>query len=218
MKTIRVFVINNSLARTVVSLINNGDVLLIGVLASSPAQAAYYVVGKKIAWTILTLVDPLSSALYPQFCKLYSENQSKLMRNMVVKLTLLAAIPAVIFLFIAFFFNEWIITLFFGKDYLGAANTFSLLTGASLLSAIFFWVQPLLQAMDLVNVRLYVSLMGLVAGLIAAYILIPLYGSDGMAITMIIINLLMPGFFITFAVKKFNSLNIKTDNSLSKNP
>ncbi|HMT28123.1 MAG TPA: oligosaccharide flippase family protein [Bacteroidia bacterium] len=201
-KTIRIFVINNSLARTIQSLINNGDVLLIGVLSSNPAQAAFYAVGKKLAWTVLTLTDPFSNSVYPQFCKLYSENQSGEIKKMVVKLTLLAAIPAVIFMLVAYFFNEFIITLLFGKQYLGAATTFSLLTGASLLYAMFFWIQPLLQALDLVSSRLYVSIMGLLIGVVSAYILIPKYGSNGMAVTMILINIVMPGFFITFAFRK----------------
>lgn len=204
-KTIRIFVINNSLARTVQSLINNGDVLLIGVLSESPAQAAFYAVGKKLAWTILTVTDPFSNSVYPQFCKLYAENQSQDIMKMVIKLTTLAAIPAVIFALTAFFLNEWIITLFFGQEYLGAATTFSLLTGASLLYAMFFWIQPLLQALDLVSSRLYVSLMGLAIGVISAYILIPKYGSDGMAVTMILINVIMPGFFITFAFRKLRN-------------
>ncbi len=201
-KTIRIFVINNSLARTVQSLINNGDVLLIGILSESPSQAAFYAVGKKLAWTILTITDPFSNSVYPQFCKLYAENQSKDIMKMVIKLTSLAAIPAVVFLLVSVFLNEWIITLFFGDQYLGAATTFSLLTGASLLYAMFFWIQPLLQALDLVSSRLYVSLMGLAIGIVSAYLLIPRYGSDGMAITMVLINVIMPGFFITFAFKK----------------
>lgn len=209
LKTIRSFVIHNSLARTVQSLINNGDVLLIGVLSESPAQAAFYAVGKKLAWTILTLTDPFSNSVYPQFCKLYSENQTDDIIKMVVKLTTLAAIPASIFMLVAYFLNEWIITLFFGDQYLGAADTFSILTGASLLYAMFFWIQPLLQALDLVSTRLYVSLMGLVIGLISAYLLIPVYGTDGMAITIIIINIIMPGFFITFAFRKLR----KTTNT-----
>jgi len=209
LKAIRIFVINNSLARTVQSLINNGDVLLIGLLSESPAQAAYYAVGKKLAWTILTLTDPFSNSVYPQFCKLYSENQTKDIIKMVVKLTTLAAIPASIFMLFAYFLNEWIITLLFGDQYLEAATTFLLLTGASLLYAMFFWIQPLLQALDLVSTRLYVSLMGLVIGLISAYLLIPKYGSDGMAVTIILINIIMPGFFITFAFKKLrNSADI----------
>lgn len=216
-KTIRVFAINNSLARTAQSLINSGDILLIGVLSSSPTQAAFYAVGKKLAWTILTLTDPLSNAVYPQFCKLYSDNKSSSIKKMVIKLTIIGSIPASIFMVTAYFLNEWIITLFLGKEYLGAGTTFYLLTGASLLSAMFFWIQPLLQSLGLVSVRLYVTIMGLVTGLISAYFLIPLYDSNGMAITMIIINLVMPGFFITFAFNKLNNPDV-TANAIIKDP
>lgn len=203
-KTIRVFVINNSFSRTIQSLINNGDVLLIGVLASSPTQAAFYAVGKKLAFSILTLTDPLSNSIYPQLCKLHSEKQTGAIRKMLIKLTTLAAIPASAFMLVAYFFNQFIISTFFGKEYLEAGVTFYLLTGASLLYSTFFWIQPLMQALGLVNVRLKVSLIGFVTGLIMAYLLIPAYGSDGMAVTMIIMNLVMPGFFIYYALKKLD--------------
>jgi O-antigen/teichoic acid export membrane protein len=222
-KEIRVFVITNSFSRTIQSLINNGDVLLIGILASSPTQAAYYAVGKKLAFSILTLTDPLSNSIFPQLCKLHAEKQFKSIRMMLLKLTAMAAIPATIFMLVAIFFNQWIIKTAFGEEYLEAGTTFYLLTGASLIYAMFFWIQPLLQAIDLVYLRLKVSIIGFITGLTTAYFLIPKYGSDGMAFTMILMNVIMPGFFIYYALKKLDSDEHKmgtanipdTENSLN---
>jgi O-antigen/teichoic acid export membrane protein len=85
----------------------------------------------------------------------------------------------------------------FGEEYLEAGTTFYLLTGASLIYAMFFWIQPLLQAIDLVYLRLKVSIIGFITGLTTAYFLIPKYGSDGMAFTMILMNVIMPDFSYT---------------------
>ncbi|MDQ3051133.1 MAG: oligosaccharide flippase family protein [Bacteroidota bacterium] len=208
-KSIRIFTLNNSFARTVQSLINNGDVLIIGVLASSPAQAGYYAVGKKLAWAILTLFDPLTNSIYPQLCKLIDEGQVKGISKMLIKMTGIAAVPATLFIIIAFFFNEIIITTVFGKDFLEASSTFALLTVASLLYSLFFWMQPLLQALNMTGLRLRVSLIGLITGIAAAYFLIPTYGADGMAVTMIIMNVVMPAIFLYFVVNKMKSEILK---------
>jgi O-antigen/teichoic acid export membrane protein len=204
-KTINNFVINNSFGRTVQSLINNGDVMLIGVLSSSPKEAAYYAVGKKLAWSILSLSDPLQNSIYPQFCKLYAEGERTAIKRMLLKITAIATLPAALFILVTYFFNEWIIKVTVGSEYLEAGPTFFLLTGAALLYSMFFWIQPLLQSLDLVSLRLRVSLIGLVTGIISASLLIPKMGAEGMAVTMILMNVVMPGFFIYFALRKLDT-------------
>ncbi len=211
-KSIRIFTLNNSVARTVQSLINNGDVLIIGMLASSPAQAGYYAVGKKLAWAILTLFDPLTNSIYPQLCKLIDEGQVKGISKMIIKMTGIATVPTTLFVAVAYFFNEIIISTIFGKDYLEAASTFALLTVASLLYSIFFWMQPLLQALNMTGLRLRVSLIGLITGIISAYLLIPPYGADGMAVTMIIMNVVMPAIFLYFVVIKMKAEMLKSSS------
>lgn len=211
-KSIRIFTLNNSVARTVQSLINNGDVLIIGMLSSSPAQAGYYAVGKKLAWAILTLFDPLTNSIYPQLCKLIDEGQVKGISKMIIKMTGIAAVPTTLFVAVAYFFNEIIIITIFGKDYLEAASTFALLTVASLLYSIFFWMQPLLQALNMTGLRLRVSLIGLITGIISAYLLIPPYGADGMAVTMIIMNVVMPAIFLYFVVIKMKAEMLKSSS------
>jgi len=201
-KSIRIFTLNNSVARTVQSLINNGDVLVIGLLSNNPAHAGYYAVGKKLAWAILTLFDPLTNSIYPQLCKLIAEKQIGGISKMLIKMTGIAAIPTFLFIIVAYFFSELIITTVFGKDYLEAANTFALLTVASMLYSVFFWMQPLLQALNMTGIRLRVSLVGMAAGIISAYLLIPVYGSEGMAMTMIIMNVIMPAIFLYFVIQK----------------
>ncbi len=216
-KTIRIFTINNSVARTVQSLINNGDILVVGMLANSPAQAGYYAVGKKLAWAILTLFDPLTNSIYPQLCKLIAERQIKGISKMIIRMTALAAVPTLLFVTIAFFFSETIITFVFGKEYLQAAGTFSLLTVASLLYAVFFWLQPLLQALNMTAIRLWVSLVGLLTGLISAYLLIPVYGANGMALTMIVMNVIMPAIFLYFVITKLKSELQKSETDSNNN-
>jgi O-antigen/teichoic acid export membrane protein len=204
-RSIRNFVFRNSIAKTLQALIKNGDIILITFLTADPVQVALYSVGKKVAFSILTVTDPLVTSIYPQLCDLYNENKIIQIKKMVVRLTALAAIPSAVFFMIAFLFNEYIMVTVFGEEYRPAGKTFYLLTGASLVGAILFWVQPLLQAIDLLTIRIGIYLAGIFVGLISAYLLIPEYGSYGMAISMIVMNTVMPGMFVYFAIQKLNT-------------
>jgi O-antigen/teichoic acid export membrane protein len=206
LKAIRKFVISNSIAKTLQSLINTGDVLIIGLI-SNPLQTVYYAVGKRLAFSILTITDPMVTSIYPQLCKLYEDHNIKAMRLMLLKLTMLAAIPAALFATGAFFLNEWIMVFVFGSEYLPAGQTFYLLTWASLIYATFFWIQPLLQTLNIMNVRLKIYAVGIVTEIIIASILVPKQGSTGMAIAVISTGIIMSGMFLYFAFKKLNELN-----------
>lgn len=201
---IRKFVFKNSIAKTLQTLIKNGDILLITFLTADPVQVGLYTVGKKVAFSILTITDPLVTSIYPQLCDLYNERKISQIKRMIIRLTLLAVIPSSIFFLIAMFFNEWIMVTIFGNDFRMAGETFYLLTGASLIGAILFWVQPLLQAINLMTIRIGIYLAGIIIGLAFAYFLIPLHGSAGMAVSMVIMNAAMPGLFIYFAINKLN--------------
>jgi len=206
LKAIRKFVISNSIAKTLQSLINTGDVLIIGLI-SNPLQTAYYAVGKRLAFSILTITDPMVTSIYPQLCKLYAEHRINAIRLMLLKLTLLAAIPAALFATAAFFLNEWIMKVVFGPEYLPAGKTFYLLTWASLIYATFFWIQPLLQALNIMKVRLKIYGVGIVTGILVASLLVPVQGSTGMAIAMISTSIIMTGMFLYFALNKLNELS-----------
>ncbi len=203
---IRKFVIHNSVAKTLQALIKNGDILLLAFLTSDPLQVAFYTVGKKVAFSILMMTDPLVTSIYPQLCDLYHENKTAEIKKMLLKLTALAAIPATFFLIVAILFNEWIMVTVFGPEYRAAGQTFFLLTGASLIYAVCFWIQPLLQAINLLRIRLGIYVAGIIAGLTGAYFLIPLYGATGMAFSVILMNIFMPILFIYFAITKLNSI------------
>lgn len=208
-KQIGYFAFHNSLAKTLQTLINTGDILIIGLLAGSPTQAGFYSVGKRVAFSILALTDPLVSSIYPQLCLLYAENKISEIKRMILKLSMMAAVPATVLVLIAFFFHEIIMKTLYGPEYIAAGETFYLLTGASLISAVFFWIHPLLQALDLLKIRLKIYLIGISAGLISAYFLVPLYGSKGMAFSLILVNLTMPYFLIHYSLKKLNESKIE---------
>jgi O-antigen/teichoic acid export membrane protein len=201
-KEIRKFVITNSITKTLQSLINTGDVLLLGIFTASPVQAAYYAVGKKLAFSLLTLTDPLVTSIYPQLCKLRDENRTLEIGKMLVRLTLIALVPATAFFLISYFLGSWIMQTVFGAEYAAASDVFVILTAAALINAIFFWVQPLMQALDLLGARLLIYSIGIITGLAGAWYFVPLFGARGMAFAIIAMNFVMPVLFLYFAIRK----------------
>jgi PST family polysaccharide transporter len=199
---IRKFVITNSITKTLQSLINTGDVLLLGLFTASPVQAAYYAVGKKLAYSLLTLTDPLVTSIYPQLCKLREEKRIPEIGKMIGRLTVLAAVPAALFLAISFFLGSCIMETVFGPDYSEAGPVFTILTAAALINAIFFWIQPLMQALDIMRARLMIYSAGIITGIISAWYFVPEYGAKGMAFAIIAMNLVMPVMFLYSAIMK----------------
>lgn len=199
-KPIRSFVIQNSIAKTLQSLVNKGDLLILGLMAISPAQVAFYAIAKKLAYYLLILTDPLVTSVYPQFCKLREENKRDEVINMIKRLSLIIIIPGTLFLGVVMTAGPNLVTLIFGDDYADAGNTFRILAIPALLQAVFFWMQPLLQAFDMMNQRLFVFTAGIIAGFVSAWILVPLNGSEGMAYAVLISQTIMYLLFLLLAI------------------
>lgn len=205
LKPIRTFVFKNSLAKTLQSLTNKGDVLILGLLSSNPVQVGLYAVGKKLAYYVLVFTDPLVTSVYPQFCKLREEKNNAAIFKMILRLTTIASGPAIIFVILSFLAGEWLIVTIFGNEYAQAGLTFGILSVSAALQAVLFWMQPLLQAFDLMSQRVWVFLTGIVTGAGAAFLLVPETGSTGMAWAVVISQTIMTIIFVILAYKKVNS-------------
>ena len=205
LRPIRTFVFRNSVAKTLQSLTIKGDVLILGMLSANPVQVGLYAVGKKLAYYVLVFTDPLVTSVYPQFCKLREEKNHLAILKMIIRLTLIAAGPAVLFVLLSFILGEWLITLIFGNEYTPAGITFGILSVSASIQAALFWMQPLLQAFDLMSQRVWVFLTGIITGAAIAYLLVPETGSAGMAWAVVVSQSVMAVIFLILVFKKVNS-------------
>lgn len=199
-KEIRGFVIGNSVGITMKTIVNQGDVLLLGLL-TSPEQVAYYVVAKKLAFTVLTLTDPLTSSIYPQLSKLLAEKKYMEVRQMLKKISTIASIPAILILFVMFFLNHWMMVFLYGNEYAPASSSFMFFLTGALLGAVTFWTLPLVQSLGLVRMRIIGYLMTITVGVCLSNWLIPVYQAQGMAMALLCTNVLNATIFILFSLK-----------------
>ena len=178
------FTIANSGSRTILTIINRGDVILLGTLAGA-SEVAFYTVARRLADVLLRVVDPIATSIYPQLSTLVSEKKYSEVKTMLLKISSIITIPAFIFLVVMYFSNQWLIVTFFGADYSKASMPFLVLSINTVLNAVFFWNRSLIQSLGMVKYRFFIYLFGAVICGPLAYLLIPSLGSFGLAIAML---------------------------------
>lgn len=205
-REIRNFVLTNSGSRTIKVLHTRGDLLILGAF-SSPQQVAYYSVAKKFASTILLLVDPVYSAIYPQLARLLAKRRFREVEQMLRKLSIVALIPLSIMLFVIIGWNEQIVTSFFGEEYRSVGKPLVILVLAIGIGALFFWLAPLLMSLGLTILRLKVDICVLAAGSLAGIILAPIYGAVGAALALLLVYLLSHSIFLYYIRKEMQTID-----------
>ncbi|HRH66895.1 MAG TPA: oligosaccharide flippase family protein [Bacteroidia bacterium] len=195
------FVVGNSIGNSLKTVISQGDVLLLGAL-SNAEQVGFYSVAKKVAFSVFTLSDPLVQSIYPQLSKLLAEKRFPEIRRMLLKITSLAMIPSLLFLIVAFFFNEWIIVTVYGSEYSPAALPFYYFLIGAVLGASTFWVLPLVQSLGLVRMRVKVYVFTILIGSVSAWLLVPTWHAAGMSLALLITNVMNLFIFTYEAIKK----------------
>jgi len=193
------FILTNSGSRTVKSMMDQGDVLLLGYL-SNPVQVAFYSIAKKVSYSILILTDPITNSIYPQLSLLVSTKKYAEIKIMLKKITKVIFYPSVGFLILMYFFNEELIQLIYGSEYYGAGWAFFILLISSVLGAVFFWALSLVLSLGLFRFRFFTSIISLVCGFILAYILTPKYGAVGVASGLLLAKLIT--LFLSVVVSK----------------
>ena len=201
MKNVKTFVIGNSLGNSLKSLMAQGDVLLLGVLAG-PVQVAFYSIAKKISYSILTVTDPFMQSIFPQFSKLLAGKKFMETKRMLGKITMVAALPSVVFIFVTFFLKEWLFTTIFGKEFLESVYPFIYLLLSAVFSSVTFWALPLIVSLGLVRLRIQVYMLAIVVGAVIAYISIPQMKASGMALALLGMNVIINTLFIYFGYRK----------------
>ena len=200
---IRNFVVGNSFSNTLKTFLNQGDVLMLN-LWGSHAAVGFYIVSKKLAYAILTVTDPLVTSIYPQVSHLVSKKQFPELRIMLFKITKVALIPVSFFTTIVFIFKGDIIAIIYGEDFRKAAITFFICFVGAAQGSTFFWCLPLIQGLGLTSIRLKAYLLAIIADVIIAWILTPHFGAVGVALGLLVANLIITSMFIFNANKKIN--------------
>lgn len=181
------YTLANSGSRALKTVINNGDVLLLGAILG-PIPVAFYNIAKKLAQSILILIDPITHTLFPQTSLLISEKKFSEVAVMIRKITGLIVVPAALFVAGIYVFRHEIILYTYGSEYLQAAEPFLYLGINAVLGAILFWNLPLILSLGMVKFRLVVNSICLCLGGLFAYLMIGELGATAVAIGLLLAN------------------------------
>jgi O-antigen/teichoic acid export membrane protein len=198
------FITGNAMTRTLVTLINRGDALLLGTLAGT-ASLAFYNLSKRLANMFMVIADPFAQGIYPQISYLLAQKRYTELKLMLVKLTRSMALPLVLSVPVMLLFHEWLITFLYGSEYANAAKPFALLYFASMLSTVFFWNQSFLLGTGNIKSRFIIVLAAAVIGFSVSYLLIPGHAEVGMAIGNLVLRILQFSGMTLFAFYILNN-------------
>ncbi|HEX9667466.1 MAG TPA: oligosaccharide flippase family protein [Thermodesulfobacteriota bacterium] len=149
-----------------------GNENFLGILAlgyfSGKDAAAYYKIARSAVKLMTRFSDPLHQAIYPELVRISKSEGLTDFINLIrysLKTLLKFTIPlSIIILILA----EQLINIFFGKDYLAATNTLRVITIATLISQLTFWINSALLAigkpglrtvLDVITTTTYVGLL-----------------------------------------------------------
>lgn len=189
------FLINNSLSRTVHTMIFSGDVLLLGAL-NGPAQAGYYTIAKKLAFAVLRLTDPMASSIFPQLARLIAQRDFAQVKTMLARVTGGTGVVVSVFFVLALLFGTPLMTFVYGDAYRPAATALIVLVAAAGLGAVFFWSTSLIISLGRVDARLRAYVAALLVSGSIAWVLVPDYGATGLAVAMLAAIVVMQGMFV----------------------
>ncbi|MFQ5922599.1 MAG: oligosaccharide flippase family protein [Anaerolineales bacterium] len=182
------FGVSTNLTGTLTLLSRDSEILWLGALAS-PTAAGYYKVSLAILNILLIPVQPLISTTYRELAREVGARAWDNVRYLLRSGSLISAtysIPAAIFLVL---FGPWVVSLW-GTEFLpqSFAAMVILLVGATFVN-VFYWNRTTLLPLGLPEYPTKVTLLAVIAKVVAILLLVPRYGAPGMAATL-------SGFFL----------------------
>jgi O-antigen/teichoic acid export membrane protein len=208
LKEIGGFVVSNSGSRTLKTLMDRGDVLILGALASEH-EVSFYDIAKKLAYTILRFTDPLVSSIYPQIASLAAKQRFKAVRLLLRRVTAGLLIPSLVAIGLCFFLGEWVIVTMYGEEYSDAAQPFLWHLGSATLAAAFFWLLPLMQSLGVIHSRFFISLGAVTIGASLAWPLAQSHGAIGVAVASLAAKLFMTVASLYVSNRKLGTLELR---------
>lgn len=192
-KAIIHFISSNYGSRLLKNLVEQGDVLVLG-LFSTQSEVGIYAVGKRVGYAILSFIDPLVNAIFPQFTKLIAEKKFVELYEMIKQFSKIIFIPAILILILTFFIKDDLIIFLYGKEFLASSNVFYVILIAALVASVTFWNITLLISLNALNYRFKMNIFILIYGLTLSYLIIPHYGAMGAAFILLSIKFIESGF------------------------
>lgn len=181
---------------------NNVGILLMGTF-TSPLHAGYYAVADKVLHIFRQLMVVIGQALYPTFYRVQEQGKEKL-KILVRKISIPLFIFTAICCLIMFLFPSLIVIVLTGED---LEEIKRLIQFASLLPLIMLanaMFNQILLAYNEIRISMFIVLIYSIISFLIGLVAVQFYGSIGMLITLIIIELCMLCTYLLIVKKSAN--------------
>ncbi|HRK91673.1 MAG TPA: oligosaccharide flippase family protein, partial [Anaerolineales bacterium] len=169
------FAFSSNISATIIKLFRESELIWVGFFLDTTA-VGYYRVAYTITHFLAIPADPLIATTFPEINKLAVEKAWGKLKSFLKKITAFSfayniAIGAGLILL-----GHWVIRIYSGAEYLAAYPALVALTIGLVFNYILFWNRPLLLALGLPEVPVYVTLAAGVIKLALSFWLVPVYG------------------------------------------
>jgi O-antigen/teichoic acid export membrane protein len=188
-ETIRSFVFYNNLDSSFRMISRQLDVIIIGKILGNESVGIYKIV-IEISNIISRLAEPVYQAIYPEFTKMINKGKNRVVISISKKIVLISVILGSLIYLALYLYGSVIISVIFGKDFIGAYEVILYYFIAILISVVTIPITPIIFSLGLAKSAFYNQFMSTIAYLIIIYPLIINYGMVGASLAYILYYLI----------------------------
>lgn len=181
-------------------LLNYSNVILLGIMTTE-TQVGIYNIAYKVASSGFLIIVSVSTIITPKMAELFGNDKmtefKKLTHN-ATRLTAILTIPIVIGLI---FFSKFILS-FWGFTVVQGSNTLIIVSIGVLFSALAGNVDQILNMTNNQKILQNITIVSFFINLLLSYILIPIYGIEGAAMSSLFTNILINLMCLYYIKKK----------------
>lgn len=191
---------------TVLFLLSWTDIFMLGAMVSSE-EVGIYNVAFKISSIGLVIILVFNVVIGPKISELYNTNETKKLRETIIKTTQLITLTTIPIFLILIIFRKDILS-FFGSDFVSGETTLVILSFSVLINVISGNVDQILNMTNHHRLMKNITVFCLAENIILNFILIPGYGINGAATASLITNISLNIISIYYIKKKLGFYTI----------
>ena len=173
---------------------------------STIAEVGLYVIAFKISFIPAMLLKAVNAVISPKISQLYFSGDIDLMFTLCRLFTFVSTAFAFVVLLVFFFYGEFLLAAAFGDEFRDASPILNILLIAQLINAITGSSGDLMQMTESEKKHRDITIYGAIVYLLASITLIPYIGAIGIAVALVLAEIVWNGVALIFIFRKFRQL------------
>ncbi|HLF51750.1 flippase [Flavobacterium sp.] len=170
-------------------LLNYTNVIMLGIMTNE-TQVGIYNLAFKLGNVGFLIIVSVSTIITPRIAELYGNNEFQELKKLIHSATRLVALLSVPIVLVLIIFSEYILS-FWGNDVVVGSKTLIIVSIGVLFSAVCGNVDQILNMTNHQKILRNITIVCFFVNLFLSYLLIPIYGIEGAAISSLITNVII---------------------------